>query len=218
MRGTYAQGVAWIVMVLARALHYAHTKRTFHRDVKPANVLITVAHGPQLLDFNLAESPHAVDQAQAALHGGTLPYMAPEQIQAFLNPALWGQVDGQADIYSLGLVLRELLTGQMPELPEPSLPPTRALQEMLDRRPGLDIAVRHHNPAVPHALEAIVANCLALKPQDRYPDAKHLADDLEAFLKRKPMPYAINPSRSERVTQLGSAASMGIPRRRRESF
>jgi serine/threonine protein kinase len=203
VNGTYAQGVAWLVMVLARALHYAHTKRTFHRDVKPANILLTVLQGPQLLDFNLAESPHAVDQAQAALHGGTLPYMAPEQIQAFLNPGLWGHVGGQADMYSLGLVLRELLTGQMPELPESSLPPTRALQALLDRRPCLDIEVRRHNPAVPHGLAAIVGKCLALEPKDRYPDAKHLADDLEAFVKRKRLPHAVNSSRSERMSNWG---------------
>ena len=57
-----------------------------------ANVLLTLQHGPQLLDFNLAESPHSAEQAQAAMHGGTLPYMAPEQIEAFLNPDLWGKV------------------------------------------------------------------------------------------------------------------------------
>ncbi len=109
--------MAWIVKVIAEALHYAHGQQTFHRDVKPANVLLTLQHGPQLLDFNLAESPHSASQAQAAMHGGTLPYMAPEQIEAFLNPELWGKVGARADVYSLGLVLRELLTGQAPDLP-----------------------------------------------------------------------------------------------------
>ena len=102
MRGTYPQGIAWIVMTLARGLDYAHRMRTFHRDVKPGNVLLTLYHGPQLLDFNLAESPHSVSQAEAAMHGGTLPYMAPEQIEAFLDPNLWGKVGAKADIYSLG--------------------------------------------------------------------------------------------------------------------
>ena len=128
VRGSYAQGVAWIVMILARALHYAHRKNTFHRDVKPANVLLTLQHGPQLLDFNLAESPHSADNAQLALHGGTLPYMAPEQIEAFMNPDLWNQVGARADVYSLGLVLRELLTGQKPAVPDRMLPPPRALR------------------------------------------------------------------------------------------
>ena len=107
---------------------YAHTRQTFHRDVKPANMILTIASGPQLLDFNLAESPHSAEHAQAALHGGTLPYMAPEQIEAFLNPELWSQVGAAADVYSLGLVLRELLTGQGPELPAKALTPSRALR------------------------------------------------------------------------------------------
>ena len=75
-RGSYSEGAAWIAMVLARALHYAHGRRIYHRDVKPANVLLTINHGPQLLDFNLAESPHSADNAQrcaarrnTAVHG-----------------------------------------------------------------------------------------------------------------------------------------------------
>ncbi len=198
VRGTYAQGVAWIVKVIAEALHYAHRQRTFHRDVKPANVLLTVQHGPQLLDFNLAESPHSASQAQAAMHGGTLPYMAPEQIEAFLNPELWGKVGAQADIYSLGLVLREMLTGQAPDLPAETLAPARAMRVMLDRRPLLDVTVRKANPAIPHALEAIVGKCLAVNPEDRYPDAGALVEDLDRFLRRRPLVGAVNPSRRER--------------------
>src|SRR5262249_56943009 len=134
------------------------------RDVKPANILLTIQHGPQLLDFNLAESPHSASQAQAAMHGGTLPYMAPEQIEAFLNPDLWGKVGAQADIYSLGLVLRELLTGQAPDVPDDHLPPARALRDLLDRRACLTTDVRQDNPSIPHALAAIVERCLAFRP------------------------------------------------------
>ena len=198
-RGTYAQGAAWLVMIVARALDYAHQKQTFHRDVKPGNVLLTLDHGPQLLDFNLAESPHSARQAEAAIHGGTLPYMAPEQIEAFLNPALWGAVGARADIYSLGLVLRELLTGQAPDLPAQELSPPRALRVLLDRRSLLDVSVRRANPAIPHALEAIVAKCLAIAPEDRYADAAALAEDLDRFLKHRPLLHAVNPSRRERA-------------------
>ncbi len=199
IRGSYPQGVAWLVMILARALHYAHRRRTFHRDVKPGNLLLTLQNGPQLLDFNLAESPHSANQAQSALHGGTLPYMAPEQIEAFINPQLWGNVGARADVYSLGLVLRELLTGQKPELPAAGLPPARALRAVLDRRPFVDTNVRRSNPAIPASLESIVVKCLALSPDDRYPDAQTLEQDLDRFLKHLPLRQSANPSCRERV-------------------
>ncbi len=213
--GTYSQGAAWIVMVLARALHYAHGRQIHHRDVKPANILLTINHGPQLLDFNLAESPNSADHAQAALRGGTLPYMAPEQIKAFLNPELWPSVGAGADIYSLGLVLRELLTGQMPDLPAKGLPAARAMNDLLDRRPHLDTAVRRFNSAIPPSLEAIVIKCLALEPRDRYTDAESLGKDLERFLNHQPLLEAGNPSRRERlanywVRQRGKLARVGL--------
>ncbi len=199
VRGTYAQGVAWVVKVIASALHYAHLHQTFHRDVKPANVLLTLQYGPQLLDFNLAESPHSAAQAQAAMHGGTLPYMAPEQIEAFLNPDHWGRVGARADIYSLGLVLRELLTGQAPDIPAETLAPARAMRVLLDRRPMLDVSVRRSNPAIPHALEAIVGCCLKVPVEERYPDAGALAEDLGRFLRREPLRHAVNPSHPEQL-------------------
>ena len=202
--GTYAQGAAWIAMILARTLHYAHGMQTFHRDVKPGNILLTLDHGPQLLDFNLAESPHAAHQAESAMLGGTLPYMAPEQIEAFLNPDLWGKVGARSDIYSLGLVLRELLTGQTPDLPNEKIPPARAMRDLLDRRTRLATDVRQFNPHIPHALQAIVEHCLCFNPDDRYPDAQSLAEDLERFLTRQPLRVAVNPSRRERIGNWGT--------------
>jgi serine/threonine protein kinase len=197
--GPYAQGVAWITMILARALHYAHRMNTFHRDVKPGNVLVTLQHGPQLLDFNLAESPHSAEKANLALHGGTLPYMAPEQIEAFINPDLWDKVNAKADIYSLGLVLRELLTGHKPEVPSRTLPAPRALSAALVSRSFLEVDVRRFNPSIPPSLQAIVAKCLTLSQDDRYADAEALEHDLDRFLKYQPLKDAGNPSRREQV-------------------
>lgn len=198
-RGTFAQGAAWIGMIIARALAYAHDRRTYHRDVKPGNVLLTMQHGPQLLDFNLAQSPHAPREAQSAIQGGTLPYMAPEQIEAFLNPDRWADVGAAADIYSLGLVLRELLTGQALDVPDSKLPPPRALRDLLDRRLILPVEIRRHLPQASHALEAIVRKCLRHDPADRYRNAKDLADDLERMLQHRPLACAVNPSRVEKV-------------------
>lgn len=197
VHGSFAQGAAWIGRILAGALHYAHERHTFHRDVKPGNVLLTLHHGPQLLDFNLAHSPHTPQEAAAVL-GGTLPYMAPEQIEAFLVPERWGEVGALADVYSLGLVLHELLTGRTPDLPDPTLPPAHAMRDLLDRRASLSTDVRRHNPRVPHALEAIVKKCLCLDPKARYATAGMLAEDLDDFLNRRPLRHAENPSRIER--------------------
>jgi serine/threonine protein kinase len=202
IRGTYAEAVAWIAATLARALQHAHQQRIYHRDVKPANILLTYSEGPQLLDFNLAHDPHSAVQAEAALRGGTLPYMAPEQLEAFLDPARWATVDAVADLYSLGLVVREMLTGATPEPPDPKLPLPRAIQALLDHRaePGNDLAHEARGrPRLPHSLVSIVGHCLAPSPADRYPDADALIDDLDRFLTHRPLRHAPNPSYLERA-------------------
>ncbi len=198
IRGSYVEGVAWIVAMLAEALAYSHIKGILHRDVKPANVLLTLSNGPQLLDFNLAHDPHSADQARAALRGGTLPYMAPEQLEAYLDPVQWDKVGAAAELYSLGLLMHELLTGEPPEVPDQKLPPPRAIRALLDSRFEPRVSPRYLNPAVPHALEGIVARCLRFAPEDRYPDAKALADDLQRFLEHQPLRFASNASPRER--------------------
>jgi serine/threonine protein kinase len=197
--GSFADAVAWIIATLARALAHAHEREIFHRDVKPANVLLTRRDGPQLLDFNLAHDPHSVGQAEAARRGGTLPYMAPEQLKAFLDPADWGRVGAAADLFSLGLVTCELLSGRPAETPDATLPLPRATRGLLDFRADFRVSIRRHDPGVPCALEAIVARCLAYSPDERYPDALALADDLERFLERRPLRHAFNPSVLERI-------------------
>jgi serine/threonine protein kinase len=199
VKGQYSEGVAWIILALARAVAYAHSHDIQHRDIKPANVLLTLQNGPQLLDFNLAHDPHAADQAEAAMRGGTLPYMAPEQLEAFIDPARWGAVGAGADLYSLGLVMNELLTGQAPDVPDQSIPLPRAIRSLLDRRADFRVAPRRLNPAIPHALEAITIRCLAYLSEDRYPSAQALADDLQSFLDRRPLRHAVNPSAVERL-------------------
>jgi serine/threonine protein kinase len=208
-RGSYAEGVAWVVGVVARALAHAHGRGVFHRDVKPANVLLATREGPQLLDFNLSHAPHDATHAEAALRGGTLPYMAPEQLAAFLDPNAWDAVGERADIYSLGLLLRELLTGERPDSPDLSVPLPRAICDLLDRRSLGFAPARSVNPDVPHALEAILARCLAPRPDDRYSSARALAEDLERFVARRPLVEASNPSRIERARNWASRRHIG---------
>lgn len=197
-KGTYADGAAWFVLKLAEALSHAHRRGVLHRDIKPANILLTRRGGPMLLDFNLSQAVDAARDAESAATGGTLPYMAPEQLGAFLDPSRWNEVSVAADIYSLGLVLRELLTGQRPDVPDEDLPPSRAISEMLDRRvDAIPESVRKLNPGVPHALDAIVAKCLAPRVEARYEDANALIQDLNRYLKRESLQNTRNPSRRE---------------------
>lgn len=199
-RGSHADAVAWVGLKLAEALAHAHARGIIHRDIKPANILLTRRGGPLLLDFNLAHASSHAEEADTASRGGTLPYMAPEHLRAFLHPETWDQVRPQADLYSLGLVLRELLVGEPPPTPALGLSANRAVHEMLDIREGPPPApLRGLSPSIPHALEAILARCLSPAPADRYPDADSLVEDLRRLLERRPLAFARNPSRSERL-------------------
>jgi serine/threonine protein kinase len=197
--GSYVDACAWLIALLADALAHAHEREVLHRDVKPANILVSCSDGPQLLDFNLAHDPHTPERAESALRGGTLPYMAPEQLRAFLDPNHWDDVGPSADVYALGLVLRELLIGTRPEAPPADVPLPRTINELLDvRRKGWP-STRLDNPKVPHALDAIITRCLAFEPGDRYPSAGALAEDLRALLRRQPLVHETNPSVRERL-------------------
>lgn len=197
-KGSYCEAVAWIGARLARALAHAHALGICHRDVKPANILLTYREGPQLLDFNLAHEPHSAQQAQAALRGGTLPYMAPEQLRCFLDPDQWNVVGGQSDLYSLGLVLDEMLTGRRVKAQsvDPDALP-RLINELIDYRLGPRVSPRVVNSSIPHGLAAIIEKCTAANPLQRYASAEDLAEDLERFVARRGLRHAINPSRSE---------------------
>lgn len=195
--GSYARGVAWLGATIARALAHAHDRQIYHRDVKPANILLTAREGPQLLDFNLAHAESAGEQAAEARSGGTLPYMAPEQLRAFVDPSRWPEVGQVADLFALGLVLRELLTGERPEAPDPSLSLPQAVQEMIDFRALPAPTLRSLNPEIPHGLDAIIDRCLAFEPSERYPDAASLADDLQRFVDYQAPRLVRNPSRLE---------------------
>ncbi|MEJ7639068.1 MAG: hypothetical protein WKF75_14125 [Singulisphaera sp.] len=112
--------MAWIVAMLAEALAYSHMKGIFHRDVKPANVLLTLSNGPvaRLQPRTTRIRPIRPGPRSA----GDSPYMAPEQLDAYIDPERWDTVGAAAELYSLGLLMHELLTGEPPELPNQKLP------------------------------------------------------------------------------------------------
>ncbi|MBI1325023.1 protein kinase [bacterium] len=199
-RGDFCQAVAWIGWKLAQALAHAHSSDVFHRDIKPANILISLKSGPQLLDFNMARDPEAVQTVEDRIRGGTLPYMAPEQLGAFLDASLWAEIRETSDIYSLGLVLEEFLRGKRVEVPLAGKVPVKSQVRALLRQRNLPrINLRSHNPNVPHALEAILAKATAFRPVDRYRTADEFAEDLQRFRTGRPLKHAFNPSRTERL-------------------
>jgi serine/threonine protein kinase len=164
-------------------LEYVHSEGILHGDIKPANVLLTLRDGPQLLDFGMSRVPDSGEGTDIRFCGGTLLYMAPEQLEAFLAPNLWKDVGAASDLYGLGLLVAELLTGRSPDLPDPTTPLPRVVRTLLDWRvapPRIAFELR-----VPKALRAIVTRCLAFQPSDRYPNARSLAEDLQGYLDRR---------------------------------
>jgi eukaryotic-like serine/threonine-protein kinase len=183
-QASYVQTACWIAACLADALQSAHTHNLIHMDVKPSNVLIADDGLPVLLDFHLAHGPIGAGERITDRLGGTPGWMAPEH-RAALEAVAHGHavaeaVDARADLYALGLLLRELLVG-----------PGAA-----QRRGGLR-PWRGQNPEVTVGLADIVDKCLAAKPADRYHDAATLADDLRRYLSELPLRGVANRSPAE---------------------
>ena len=159
---------ARIVADVAEALHFAHREGFVHRDVKPENILLDKDRRPLLTDFGLAASFEEVVRRKG-LRSGTLAYMSPEQVAGETQ-----LIGPRSDIYALGVVLYELLTGR---LPYQARTPGALREQVLFRQP---ISPRTMNPLVPEELEAACLRCLLKLPADRFMTAAELASALRA--------------------------------------
>jgi tetratricopeptide (TPR) repeat protein len=194
----YVEAVLWLAARASSALAHAHERGILHRDLKPANILLSDDGEPLLLDFNLAADTKLRGSASAALIGGTLPYMAPEHLRAFR--AASHAFDARADLYSLGVIVFELLTGRHP-FPGRSGPIRELLPRIIADRLEPPPALRPWNARISPAVESIVRRCLHPDPAHRYQSARDLNEDLERQLDDLPLKHATEPSWRERIAK-----------------
>ncbi len=219
-RLSLVDAVLWIAARMADGLAHAHERGILHCDLKPQNVLLSDDGQPMLLDFNVALDTRT--SANTASHfGGTVPYMSPEHIKAILDsqqatntpvdkdattrvhgsgfdaPHL-AAIDCRSDLYSLGVILFQLLTDHDPHnLATSGAPDT--LTELLEVRSRLPERPSQWNPAISPAVDSIVLKLLAPDPENRYACAADLREDLERQLANRPLAHAPNTSMGELV-------------------
>lgn len=191
---------AALVRDLAEAMQHAHNRGVMHRDLKPANVMVVQSENStesglplvalRITDFGLAKIvSDRMEETHTSVILGTPNYMAPEQVDSQFeceNPAA-------TDIYGLGVILYEMLTGTRPFA-------RATVVEVMDAiRHSKVRALRHYDPDVPADLETICLKCLARNPQSRYATCSELAQDLSNFIQGKPI-AARRPSLVEKLT------------------
>lgn len=194
-RLSHVEAAIWMGARLADGLAHAHERGILHLDLKPANILLTDDGQPMLLDFNLSIDLNDPISLQMARCGGTLPFMSPEQLEAFRG----GQraMDGRSDLFSLGIILFEMLTGKAP-FPKRLGRLNDVIALMIDDRRKNPPSLRQLNTAISPAVEGIVRKLLDPDPARRYESAAHLREDFERQLAHQPLKYAPDRSLSER--------------------
>ncbi|MCS6889626.1 Stk1 family PASTA domain-containing Ser/Thr kinase [Chloroflexus sp.] len=165
---------------IARGLHAAHRAGLIHRDIKPQNIIVTDDGQARITDFGVAKSHLSTAMTETGITLGTVDYIAPEQAQG--RPAT-----PQSDIYALGVVLYEMLTGRLPFTGD--TPVAVAMKHISEPPPP----PRRYNPQIPSALEAIILRALAKDPAQRQRSALELAEELRSYEQLVTQATVVNP-------------------------
>ena len=180
--------ISKIAARIASALNYAHENQVVHRDIKPANIMITTNRDVKIMDFGIAQIPTG-SRTQLGTVLGSPKYMAPEQVEGL-------PTDGKTDIFALGVVLYEMLTGNTPFNGENL---SAIMYKILNETPAPPSTL---NPRVPPVFDRIVSRALAKRPEDRYQTAREFARDLrnqevDAPLPERPPVAIARPANSD---------------------
>jgi eukaryotic-like serine/threonine-protein kinase len=196
---SWPETVSWIGARLAEGLDYAHGRGVLHRDIKPANVLLSAEGTPKLADFNISFACGVCGQTPAAYFGGSLAYMSTEQLEA-CHPGLPRQadeLDGRSDIYSLGVMLWELLTGAK-AFADGTLEGgwNEVVEKLLERR---NAGAPSGDDIHPPSLRRVLKKCLAPNRADRWQSGKELARQFELCLDERARELLDPPAESWQV-------------------
>ncbi len=187
-----------IIRQSCSGLQAAHLEGVIHRDLKPSNIMRDAAGRVVIMDFGLAKTVASDGMTQTGMMIGTMEYMSPEQ-------AMGSELDARSDIFAMGLIFYELITGNMPYRAE------SAIASLVKRTQERAIPLHEVDPSVPAAVSQIVGKCLERDPKNRYASVQDLLDDLDIAQGRRPRSSGIGRSTLRQSAFSSDALTDGAP-------
>jgi tetratricopeptide (TPR) repeat protein len=179
-------------------LQAAHTEGVIHRDLKPGNIMRDASGRVVIMDFGLAKTVQSDGMTQTGMMIGTMEYMSPEQ-------AMGSELDARSDIFAIGLIFYELLTGNMPYRAD------SAIASLVRRTQEKAIPLQEVDPGIPAAVSQVVAKCLERDPKNRYASIQELLDDLDIAQGKRPRSSGVGQAALRNSAFAADAVTVGLP-------